>query len=64
MERTGAAEALLHSRLMLEIDRGTRAQQRSQQLVAVHALLDAQVRATLEEVRARRHERRSARRRA
>jgi hypothetical protein len=63
MERADA-RAPLHSRLMLELDRGARAQQHSQQLVAAHALLDAQLRATLAEVRARRHELRSARQRA
>jgi hypothetical protein len=63
MERAGA-RAPLHSRLMVELDRGARAQQRSQQLVAAHALLDAQLRATVEHVRDRRERLRSARRRA
>ena len=63
MKRAGA-EAPLHSRLMMELDRGARAQEHSQQLVAAHVLLDADVRATLEQVRVRRNERHAARRRA
>ena len=53
MDRAGA-RAPLHSRLMVELDRGARAQQHSQELVDAHALLDAQVRATIAHVRDRR----------
>jgi hypothetical protein len=63
MDRAGA-RAPLHSRLMVELDRGARAQQDSRQLVAAHALLDAQLRATIAHVHARRERLRSARRRA
>jgi hypothetical protein len=49
---------------MQEVDRCARAQQRSQQLVAAHALLDAELRATVAHVRARRERRRSGRRSA
>jgi hypothetical protein len=47
---------------MAELDRGARARQHSQQLVAAHAVLDAQLRATLAHVRARRERLRSGRR--
>jgi hypothetical protein len=63
MERAGARVSL-HSQLMVELDRSARAQQHSRQLVAAHAVLDAQLRATVAQLRARRDERRAARRRA
>jgi hypothetical protein len=63
MERAGARMPL-HSRVMTELARGARAHEHSQQLVAAHALLHAQLLATLAQVQARRDELHSARRRA
>jgi len=50
MER-GGARAPMHSRLMAELDRGARAQERSRELVAMHARLDAEVRAQVAALR-------------
>ena len=63
MERVDA-EPSLHRRVMVALARGARAQQHSKDLVAAHAALDAQVRASITEVRARRRTAQVARRRA
>jgi hypothetical protein len=59
MEREGAGSSL-HRRLMEIIDRGARAQEHSQLLVEAHEYVDAQVRATVAAVQARRAQSRAA----
>jgi hypothetical protein len=54
----------MHWRLMAQLDRGIRALHHSQELVAEHARLDAEVHATLAQVQARRHALAAERRRA
>jgi hypothetical protein len=63
MERADA-ESSLHRRLMAALARGARAQEHSKDLVATHVALDAKVRASITEVRARRRNAQAARRRA
>ena len=58
------AEPSLHHRLMAALARGARAQEHSKDLVAAHAALDAKARASITEVRARRHDAQVSRRRA
>jgi hypothetical protein len=49
-------DASLHQRLLDAVDRSSRAQEHSHQLVALHAAIDARTRVVLEEVSARRRQ--------